>query len=97
MANHPVRQVYQLQFERRDDGWRHVSDEKEATHAIILIRHGPYQTDLVFEMGDTEQSRRNALYRREQVERLLALAYDAGDRAARFDIRQALGVTEARR
>jgi hypothetical protein len=97
MTEHPVRGVYPLQLERRIDGWRHVSDEKEATHAIILIRHGPYQTDLVFEMGDTEQSRRNALYGREQVERLLALAYDAGDRAARADIRRALGVAEPRR
>jgi hypothetical protein len=96
MAEHPARHLYQLQFERRDDGWRHVADENEATHAIILIRHGPYQTDLVFEMGETEQSRRNALYRREQVERLIQLGYEAGDRSARAEIRNVLGIKEPR-
>jgi len=90
MSEHPVRSLYQLWFERRDVGWRRTSEEAEATHAVIEIRHGAYRTELAFEMTDDPVQRRNALYRREQAERMLQLAFDAGDRSARADIRLAL-------
>jgi hypothetical protein len=90
-GEHPVRRVYQLRFEERRPGrWGHVEAETEATHAVILIRHREFVTELTFEMGETEQSRRSAIHRRETVERMLALAYDEGDRDARADIRAAL-------
>lgn len=95
--SHPARNIYKLRFEQRGEVWRHVEKEKDATHAVILIHHGPYRTELVFDLpeGD-ERARSIALHRRSQVERMIELAFDRGDASARADIRRALGVTEPR-
>lgn len=94
---HPARELYQLRFEsRKPECWRHPDNIAEATHATILMRHGPYETEVLMELPEDERERRMVMHRREQIERLIQLAYDAGDRAARADIRRALGVKEPR-
>lgn len=90
---HPARRHYQMRLERRVQGsWGEAASEADATHAVILIRHREFTTELVFEMGGTERSRRDALYQRSQVERLIELAYERGDEDARADVRRALRI-----
>lgn len=90
---HPARKHYQLQFERRADGViSYPQTPEEATHAIVLIRHRELTSEITFEMGETEKSRRQALHKRHQVERLIQMAYERGDNDARADVRRALGI-----
>ena len=96
-TEHPARELYQLRFEsRKPDAWTHPEKVEDATHATILMRHGPYTTEVLLELPSDDVGRRMALHQRSQVERMIELAFEAGERVAKAKIRRALGITEPR-
>jgi hypothetical protein len=92
----PARHLYQRRYERRvENAWGQASPE-DATHILIEIQHGPYCTSVPFLTGETKDSRRMAEHWASQVERLIQLGYEAGDRSARAEIRDVLGIKNLR-
>lgn len=86
MTDHPMQGHYLRRLEKREPGfWGQAVPEDEATHAVIGIRHGPYETDLVFKWPEEK-------YNVAKVEAMLALAYERGYEDAQAAVRAALGV-----